>query len=76
MENEWSRIKIKFIKKENDEEIIKQQSKLNFNKSHKSYKNYDSCTFKQIEVILDKPIYLGFAVLELSKLLMYKTYYD
>ena len=25
---------------------------------------------------MDKPIYLGFAVLDLSKLLMYETYYD
>ena len=25
---------------------------------------------------MDKPFYLGFAVLELSKLLMYETYYD
>ena len=25
---------------------------------------------------MDKPIYLGFSVLELSKLLMYETYYD
>ena len=25
---------------------------------------------------MDKPIYLGFAVLELSKLYMYETYYD
>ena len=25
---------------------------------------------------MDKPIYLGYAVLELSKLLMYETYYD
>ena len=25
---------------------------------------------------MDKPIYLGFAVLELSKILMYETYYD
>ena len=25
---------------------------------------------------MDKPIYLGFAVLELSKLHMYETYYD
>ena len=27
-------------------------------------------------MLLDKPIYLGFSVLELSKLLMYETYYD
>ena len=25
---------------------------------------------------MDKPVYLGFFVLELSKLLMYETYYD
>ena len=25
---------------------------------------------------MDKPIYLGFGVLELSKLLLYETYYD
>ena len=41
-----------------------------------SYENYDSYTFKQNEVLMDKPIYLGFSVLELSKLLMYETYYN
>ena len=33
-------------------------------------------TFKQNEVLMDKPIYLGFTALELSKLLMYETFYD
>ena len=33
-------------------------------------------TFKQNEISMDKPTYLGFAVLELSKLHMYETYYD
>ena len=28
------------------------------------------------EVLMDKPIYLGFAVLEISKLHMYETYYN
>ena len=28
------------------------------------------------EILMDSPIYLGFAVLELSKLFMYETYYD
>ena len=76
MENIPNRLKIKFIKKDNYREIIKQQSKLTFNGIHKSYDNYDSYTFKQNEVLMDKPIYLGFAVLELRKLLMYETYYD
>ena len=31
---------------------------------------------KQNEILLDRPLYLGFAVLEVSKLLMYATFYD
>ena len=76
MENVRNRLKIKFIKKDDYREIIKQQSKLSFNGIHKSYDNCDSYTFKRNEVLMDKPIYLGFSVLELSKLLMYETYYD
>ena len=76
MENVRNRNKKKFIKKDNYREILNQQSKLTFNGIHKSYENCDSYTFKQNEVLMDKPIYLGFTVLELSKLLMYETYYD
>ena len=76
MENVRNRLKIKFIKKDDYRELIKHQSKLTFNGIHKSYENCDSYTFKQNEVLRDKPIYLGFTVLELSKLLMYETYYD
>ena len=76
MENVRNCLKIKFIKKDDYREIIKHQSKLMFNGIHKSYENCDSYTFKQNEVLMDKPIYLGFTVLELSKLLMYETYYD
>ena len=76
MENVRNRIKVEFTKKEDTHKIIKQQSKLTFNGIHKSYENYDSYTFKQNEVLMDKPIYLGCTVLELSKLLMTETYYD
>ena len=76
MENVRNRLKKKFIKKDKYREIIEQQSKLTFNGIHKFYENCDSYTFKQNEVLKDKPIYLGFSVLELSKLLMYETYYD
>ena len=76
MENVRNRLKIKFIEKDDYRGIIKQQSKLTFNGIHESYENCDSYTFKQNEVPMDKPIYLGFTVLELSKLLMYETYYD
>ena len=73
MENVRNRLKIEFVKKDDYREIIKQQSKLTFNGIHKSYENCDSFTFKQNEVLMDKPIYLGFTVLELSKFLMYET---
>ena len=76
MENVRNRLKIKPIKKDDYKEIVKQQSKLTFNGIHKTYENCIIYTFKQNEVLMDKPIYLGFTVLELSKLLMYETYYD
>ena len=30
----------------------------------------------KMKFLMDKPLYLGFSVLELSKLYMYSTYYD
>ena len=56
--------------------IINQQSKLTFNGIHKTYENCDSYTFKQNQVVMDKAIYICFAILEFSKLHMYETYYD
>ena len=76
MENVRNRLKINFIKKDDYREIIKQQSKLTLNGVHKSYGNCDSNTFKQNELLMDEPIYLGFTGIELSKLLMHETYYD
>ena len=70
MENVRNRLKIKFVRKDDYREILIQQSKLTFNGIHKSYENCDSYVFRKNEVVRDKPIYLGFAVLELSKLHM------
>ena len=76
MEKVRTRRKVEFIEKYDDNKITIQQSKLPSHGLHKSFKNYDSYTFGQIEVLMDKPFYLGPAVLELSKLLMGKTQYD
>ena len=76
IENVRNGLKVTFVKKDDYREIVKQQSKLTFNGIHKSYENCDSYTFRENEVKMNKPIYLVFSVLELSKLLIYETYYD
>ena len=75
MEKVRTRLKVDFVKKDDNDKNTKQQSIMTFNAIHKSYTFHDSQTVKQNEVLMDKQIYLRFAILELSKLLMYETYY-
>ena len=76
MENVRNRCKIEIIKRDNYDKILRWQIKLTFNGICKSFSNCDSYLEKEHEIIMDKPIYLGFAILELSKLHMYETYYN
>ena len=76
LENVRNRLGLELIKKSDIKKIVKQQSKLTFNGIQKSYENYYSFTYKKNEIVMDKAIYVGFAILELSKLHMYETYYD
>ena len=71
IENVRNRLRFDFFKKDDYKDNIKQQSKLTFKGIHKSYENCDSYVVKKNEVVMDKPIYLGFTVLELRKLHMY-----
>ena len=71
-----NRIEVEFIEKHDTERNVKQRSKLILNDLQKSYTTYDSYTFKQNEVHMEKPIYLGFAILDLSKLLLYEVFYN
>ena len=73
LENVRNRLELELFTKDNVKKIINQQSKLTFDGIHKSYENCDSYTFKQNQVVMDKAIYVGFAILELSKLHMYET---
>ena len=76
LENIRNRLELELIKKDDFKKIITRQSKLAFNGIQKSHENYDSYTSKQNQVVMDKAIYVGFAILELSNLHMYETYYD
>ena len=73
MENVRNRLGIKCTK--DDGNSIKRQRVLNFD-GCKQYDDDYVFTYKKIEVLFDKPIYLGFSVLEISKLFMYESYYD
>ena len=76
VENVRNRWELELIKEDDIKKIFKRQSKLTFNGNNKSYENYDSYTFTKNEIVMDKAIYVGFSILELSKLHMYETYYD
>ena len=61
MENVRNRLRVEFLKNNENEKIVKWRSKLSFIGIHKSYNlgelGYTSFTFKQTEVLMDKPIY-------------------
>ena len=76
LENVRNRLELELIKKDDIKKIITRQSKLTFHGIQRCYENYDSYTFKQNQVVKDKAIYVGFTILELSKLHMYETYYN
>ena len=72
MENVRKRINVRLVN--NDQDYLRCVSKPNF----VSQKIFDKNFVHQIKSIpkLNKPIYVGFSILELSKLFMYKFHYD
>ena len=75
-ENVRNQLRLDFIKKYEYRYIIKEQSKLAFAGIHKSYENCDSYLLKKNELKMDKPIYLGLDILEISEFHLYETYYN
>ena len=70
MENVLNRLTVELIKKDDGEKKIEQQSELTYSCIHKSYAKCESLAFKQNENLMDKPIFLGFVILDLIKLHM------
>ena len=59
-----------------NEYIAKQQSKPFFNYNTIDLKNATLLQFNQPEVTLDKPVYIGSQILDYSRLLMNKFFYE
>ena len=55
---------------------MNRQSKLSFDDKIAEYEKFILYSFKEESNKFTKPIYVGFSLLELSKLLMYEWYYD
>ena len=55
---------------------MRYQLRLDFDGIHKSYHDYDGYTFEKNVIKMEKTIYLGFVISELSELLMYEKHYD
>ena len=74
MENQRKRITLKLIK--NAKDYVRCVSKPNFVSQKIFSKNFIAVLQVKPVLTLNKPIYVEFSILELSKLLMYKFHYE
>ena len=76
MENVRDRVNLEFSDHSQIQQMIKRQFKLSFKGIVDWYSVFSVYKFDKEKTVFDKPIFLGFTVLELSKLLMYEFYYN
>ena len=74
MENIRKHRNIKLIT--NEEKYLKTVMKPNFKSGVLFGKNIMGCEMGKIKVVMNKPIYLGQEILDLSKIVMYEFHYD
>ena len=76
IENIRKCLNLDLIDKSDIHKILNRQSKLPFDDKIAEYENFNLFSFNKENIKFTKPVYVGFCVLELSKLLMYEWYYD
>ena len=76
IENIRRRLNLDLIDKSDIHRILNRLSKLSFDDKIAEYEKFNLYSFNKETIKFTKPIYVGFSVLELSKLLMYEWYYD
>ena len=76
IENIRKRLNLDLIDKSDTHRTLNQQSNLSFDDKIAEGEKFSLYSFKKESIKFTKLIYVGFNVLELSKLLMYEWYYD
>ena len=76
IENIRKRLNLDLIDKSDIHRILNRQSKLSLDEKIAEYEKFNLYSFNKETIKVTKPIYVGFCVLELSKLLMYEWYSD
>ena len=76
IENIRKRLNLDLIDKSDIQKILNRQSKLSFDDRIAEYEKFNLNTFNKETIKITKNVYVGFCVLQLSKLLMYEWNYD
>ena len=76
IENIRKRLNLDLIDKSDIHRILNRHSKLSFDDKIAEYEKFNLYSFNKETIKFTKPIYVGFCVLELSKLLIDEWYYD
>ena len=76
IENIRKRLNLDLIDKSDIHRILNRQSKLSFDDKIAEYEKFNLYSFSKEIIKFTKPIYVGFCLMDLTKLLMYEWYYD